>query len=103
MLELIFIIFVGGYCFNLGHKTYNEEKQNKVFCKRNLPLKDVKEYNHFCGKLIMGFAFAALFTMALMIAFQGWMSIVSCVLLIVESIAVVKIYAKKEITFLRRN
>ena len=92
-MDIILLIFVMGTCFTQGYNAYNCEKQNKVFNKRNLPLKDVKEYNHFCGKLIYGFGIAASLTMLLMV-------IVGCVLLLIEAFALVKYYSKKEITFL---
>ena len=99
-MDIILLIFVMGTCFTQGYNAYNCEKQNKVFNKRNLPLKDVKEYNHFCGKLIYGFGIAASLTMLLMVTGDGWMSIVGCVLLLIEAFALVKYYSKKEITFL---
>ena len=99
-MEAIILIVVMGICFTQGYNAYNCEKQNKVFNKRNLPLKDVKEYNHFCGKLIYGFGIAASLTMILMMSGNGWMGLIGCVLLIAESILLVKYYSKKEITFL---
>ena len=99
-MDIILLVFVMGTCFTQGYNAYNCEKQNKVFNKRNLPLKDVKAYNHFCGKLIYGFGIVASLTMLLMISGNGWVSIAACVLLIVEAVVLVKYYSKKEITFL---
>jgi len=64
-------------------------------------LKDVKEYNHFCGKLIYAFGVAAMITFGLMLIFSGWVSLICTILLIAEAYVMVKIYAKKEITFFR--
>ena len=72
-----------------------------MFNKRNLPLKDVKEYNHFCGKLIYGFGVAASLTMLMTMLGIGWMRIAGCVLLIIEAFMLLKYYGKKEITFLQ--
>lgn len=99
-MDIILVIVVIGICFTQGYNAYTCEKQNKVFNKRNLPLKDVKEYNHFCGKLIYAFGIVASLTMILMLSGNAWMSLAACVLLIIESIVLVKYYAKKEITFL---
>lgn len=100
-MEFILLIFVMGTCFTQGYNAYNCEKQNKVFNKRNLPLKDVKEYNHFCGKLIYGFGVAASLTMLMTMLGIGWMRIAGCVLLIIEAFMLLKYYGKKEITFLQ--
>ena len=99
-MDIILMIFVMGVCFAQGYNAYNCEKQNKVFNKRNLPLKDVKAYNHFCGKLLYGFGVVASLTMLLMIVSDGWMKIVPGALMILESMVLVKYYSKKEITFL---
>lgn len=102
-MDLIIYIFVVGMCFTQGYNAYNCEKQTKVFNKRELPLKDVKEYNHFCGKIIYGFGVAAGITFGLMIVFSGWISIIFTVLLVVEAYILVKIYSKNEIKFIRQN
>ncbi len=96
-MDIILVIVVMGVCFTQGYNAYNCEKQNKVFNKRNLPLKDVKEYNHFCGKLIYAFGVIASLTMFFTSGIGGWLG---CILLLVESFAMVKYYSKKEITFL---
>ena len=100
-MEFILLIFVMGTCFTQGYNAYTCEKQNKVFNKRNLPLKDVKAYNHFCGKLIYGFGIAASLTMLLTMIGISWLRIAGCVLLIIEAFILLKYYSKKEITFLQ--
>ena len=99
-MDLILLIFIMGVCFTQGFNAYTCEKQNKVFTKRNLPLKDVKAYNHFCGKLLYGFGIVLSLTMLLMIVSSGWIKIVPGALMILESMVLVKYYSKKEITFL---
>ena len=42
-MDLIIYIFVIGMCFTQGYNAYTCEKQTKVFNKRELPLKDLKE------------------------------------------------------------
>lgn len=101
-MDLIIYIFVIGMCFTQGYNAYTCEKQTKVFNKRELPLKDVKEYNHFCGKLIYGFGVAAMITFGLMMIFSGWVSIICTVLLIVEAYILVKIYSKNEMKYIRQ-
>lgn len=100
-MDVILLVVVMGICFTQGYNAYNCEKQNKVFNKRNLPLKDVKEYNHFCGKLIYGFGIVATLTMMLMLSGNAWLSLLGCVLLLIEAFLLMKIYSKKEIEFLR--
>lgn len=99
-MDMILVIVVVGICFTQGYNAYTCEKQNKVFNKRNLPLKDVKEYNHFCGKLIYAFGIAASLTMFLMVLGNAWLSLAGCILMILEAYGLVKYYSKKEITFL---
>jgi len=101
-MDLIIYIFVIGMCFTQGYNAYTSEKQTKVFNKRELPLKDVKEYNHFCGKLIYGFGVAAMITFGLMMIFSGWVSIICTVLLIAEAYILVKIYSKNEMKYIRQ-
>ena len=102
-MDIIIFVFVGGICFSQGYNAYNCEKQTHVFNKRNLPLKDVKEYNHFCGKLIYGFTVAALLTFVLMWSIPTWGGLIGTVLLIVEAFVLVKIYAKNELKYIRQN
>ena len=99
-MNIIIMIILVGICFNQGYNAYNCEHQNKVFNKSNLPLKDVKEYNHFCGKLMYGFGLTIAVTMFLMVSGNSWVSLVGCVLVIIESVVMIKYYRKKEITFL---
>lgn len=96
-MGVILVMVVIAVCFVQGYNAYHCETQNKVFNKRNLPLKDVKAYNQFCGKLIYVFGFIASLTMIMTSGIGGW---VGCILLLLESFAMVKYYSKKEITFL---
>ena len=102
-MDIILFVVVGGICFYQGYNAYTCEKQNHVFNKRNLPLKDVTEYNHFCGKLIYGFGVIAMITFALMSITSGWVSIIIGVLLLVECYVLLRIYTKNEIKFIRQN
>ena len=96
-MGVFLVMLVIAVCFVQGYNAYHCETQNKVFNKRNLPLKDVKAYNQFCGKLIYVFGFIASLTMIMTSGIGGW---VGCILLLLESFAMVKYYSKKEITFL---
>ena len=100
-MDAIIIGVILAFCFVKGHNTYNLDTQNKVFNKRNLPLKDVKAYNQFCGKLIYAFGVAATLTMMIMMSGNPLISLLGCILLIAEAFVLVKIYAKKELSFFR--
>lgn len=102
-MDVFFYVLIGGICFVQGYNAYTCEKQTKLFNKRNLPLKDVKEYNHFCGKLVYGFGVAAVLTMILvpLIPYVG--SILCTVVLIIEAYALTKIYSKNELKFFSRT
>jgi len=100
-MKTIILILVLGVCFTIGYNTYNSENQNTIFNRRRLALKDVKEYNHFCGKLIYGFAIAATIALFMMLFGVSWVRLAGWVLLVIASVTLVKYYNKKEITFLR--
>jgi len=101
-MATILLVFVGGICFVQGYNAYNCEKQTKVFNKRNLPLKDVKAYNQFCGKLIYGFGIVAVLTLALVPLIPVVGSLLSTILILVEAYFLTKIYSKNEIKFFSR-
>ena len=102
-MDLIIYVFAVGLCFTQGYNAYTSEKQTKVFNKRELPLKDVKEYNHFCGKLIYGFGVAAMITFGMMVMFSGAIfSIIGPILLIIEAYILIKVYSKNEIKYIRQ-
>jgi hypothetical protein len=61
----------------------------------------VKAYKQFCGKLIYAFGVAATLTMMIMMSGNPLISLLGCILLIAEAFVLVKIYAKKELSFLR--
>ena len=100
-MDAIILGIIMAICFIQGHNAYNSETQTKLFNKRNLPLKDVKAYNQFCGKLIYAFGVMATLTVMLMTSGSAIASMAGCILLIVEALVMVKYYSKKEITFLR--
>jgi len=102
-MDIIIYVFAVGLCFTQGYNAYTCEKQTKIFNKRDLPLKDVKEYNHFCGKLIYGFGFAAMITFGMMvISSSAIIAILGPILLIAEAVALIKIYSKNEIKYIRQ-
>lgn len=95
-METILFVFVGFMCLFLGVKTYSSEEQNKVFAKYPVPVKDVTKYNHACGVLILGFGAVAEFTMYMMIATDGIISILFTLGIIAEAFAATAIYRSIE-------
>lgn len=102
MLEIIIFLFVGFLCFSQGIKVYQMEELNKVFTKYPIRVTDVKKYNQFCGKLMIGFGVAAELTLFAMSSSRGWVSLSFTALIIVEAIVIVKIYRKGEKKFLKK-
>jgi len=102
-MDIILFVVVGGICFYQGYTAYTSEKQNHIFTKLNLPLKDVKEYNHFCGKLIYGFGIVAMITFAVIASTDGLISILCMLLLLLEAYVLLRIYSKNEIKFIKNN
>lgn len=95
MESIIFIIGVL-MCFWVGIKAYHNEEQNKVFCKFDMRLKDVTKYNHFCGSLVMGFGAVAGATMIAASMIESTWGKLIVLLIIPESIILMKIYRKGE-------
>lgn len=102
-MDIILFLVIGIICFYQGHNAYTCEKQNHIFNKRNLPLKDVKEYNHFCGKLIYVFGVVAMFTFAGIAITDGWVSFIFMALILVEGYVMLRIYSKNEMKFINQN
>ncbi len=101
-MDVIFFMIIGGVCFVQGYNAYTCKEQTKVFNKINLPLKDVQEYNHFCGKLIYGFGIGALLIYTVMVFTPGWGDLVCAALLVLEAYALVKLYSKNEKKFIKQ-
>jgi len=101
-MNIIIFTVVAIMCFSVGIKEYNSTEQSKIFSKYPIRVTDVKAYNQFCGKLIMGFGVVALITLAAMDVFGGIIGLIMMVLLIVEAIVVMKIYRKGEQKFMKK-
>ena len=91
---LFAVVAIG--CFYIGVREYNATEQSRIFTKYPIRVNDVKAYNQFCGKLIMGFGIAAMFTLMIADVFDGFISLIMVALLIVEGVALMKIYRKGE-------
>ncbi len=102
MLEIILFLVVGYMCFSKGVKTYQMEEQNKVFSRYPLRVTDVKKYNQFCGKLMIGYGVAAVITMFAMTFFEGWINVVLVLSIIVEAYILMIIYRKGEKKFMQK-
>lgn len=102
-MNMIMFVFIGVMCLYVGIKILSSEERNTVYNKRPIEVVDVKKYNQFCGWLTIGFGVVADLTIFLMGSLTGWLSLLCTVLLIVEAIAVVKIYVKVEFKMLKKR
>ena len=102
MLDVIIFCVVGFLCFTQGVKTYQMEEQNKIFTKYPIRVTDVKKYNQFCGKLMIGFGVIAEITLIAMATTEGWISIVLALSIIVDAVILMKIYRNGEKKFLKK-
>ena len=103
MTNLVAFTFVGIMCLYVGIKILCSEERTKVYNRFSIEVEDVKKYNQFCGWLTIGFGVVADITLLLMGNLQGWWSLVCTILLILEAVAVVKIYAKAEKKMLKKS
>lgn len=101
-MEIILFFIIGFSCLTKGVKTYQMEEQNKVFSKYPLRVTDVKKYNQFCGKVMIGFGMVAIITLSLMTLFEDWMKIVPLFMIIAEACIVMKIYRNGEKKFIQK-
>lgn len=101
-MDVILLVFIGTMCLMLGVRVFCAEEQNKIFNKRNLPLKNVKAYNHFCGGLIIGFGVIAEITMYFMVFTNGIASGLFTLAIIVEAILTMVVYQQVEKRMIRK-
>ena len=78
------------------------EEQSKVFTRYPIRVTDVKKYNQFCGKLMIGFGVAAELTLFAMSSSNGWVSVSFTLLIFVEAFILMRIYRKGEKKFLKK-
>ena len=102
-MESIVLALVLVMCLWIGVREYNAEEPSKVFAKYGIQVTDVKKYNQFCGILIIAFGVLASITIALMMAFEGLVTVVFFALIILESYVVIKVYQKGEKKFLKKR
>ncbi len=102
-MDGILFVFVGVMCLYVAVKTISSPERNKVFNKRPIDVVDVKKYNYFCGALIIGFGVAADLTILAMSYTTGLISTLCTLGVIVEALAVVYIYNKFELRFLKKR
>lgn len=91
-MDIVIFAFIVCICFGQGAKVYNSEEQNKIFSRYPIRVKDVKQYNHQCGMLIMGFGFVAAATFLVMMLFEGWISLLLMGVIIVEAFVTMRLY-----------
>lgn len=92
-MESMLFVFIGAMCLMLGVRVFWAEEPNKVFTKQRLKLKDVKQYNHLCGALIIGFGVAADITIYFMVSSEGLLSTLFTLVIIVEAVITMVIYS----------
>lgn len=102
-MDVILMVFIGFMCLGLGIRVYNSEEQAKIFTKYPIQVTDVKGYNHFCGALIIGFGVVAEITLSFMISYDGLLSGLLTLLIIVEAFIVMAIYRAGEKKFLKKK
>lgn len=102
-MDLILLLFIGGTCAYVSAKILSSDERNKVFNKFPIQVEDVKKYNKFCAKLVIGFGVAAVVTMFCTYLIGGWVSLVGTLLLIVEAYVAMKIYNKGEKKMLKKR
>ena len=103
VMGIILFVVVGYLCISQGIKTYQMKDLNKVFSKYPIRVKDVKEYNQFCGKLMIGFGIVAEITLVAMLSTKGWVSVVIGLCIVLESVILMKIYRKREKDFIEKK
>ncbi len=91
-VDIVIFVFIVCICFWQGAKAYNAEEQNKVFSKYPIRVSDVKQYNHQCGMLIMGFGVVAGGTFLMMMVFGGWVNLVLMAAIFLEAFVTIRIY-----------
>ncbi len=95
---------VGVACFWMGLKTYYDEtKPCKVFSKYPIGVTDVKGYNRFCAKLIVGFGIAAMLTMIITSMIPGIIGSIAILIMIPEGLLLMKIYRDGEKKYTRKR
>ena len=102
-MAFIVFLFIGGTCVYVASKIMSSEERNKVFNKFPIQVENVKEYNNFCAKLVIGFGVAAEATMIGGQMIGGIFSLLSTVLLILEAYITMKIYSKGEKKMLKKR
>lgn len=102
-MDVIVLVFVGVMCMYQGVVTFHAKERNRVFTKLPIEVVDVKQYNHFCGGLIIGFGVVAEITIFFVCTTQGLLSIAFTLLIIVEAFLTVAIYRKVEKKMLKKR
>lgn len=92
-MESMLFVFIGAMCLMLGVRVFCAEEPNKIFTKQKLQLADVKQYNHLCGALIIGFGVVADITIYFMVYSEGFLSTMFTLVVIVEAILTMVIYS----------
>lgn len=96
IMGLILLVIIGVMCIGQGVRAYSSEEQNRIFTRYPIKVKDVKEYNKFCGALMIGFGIAAEITLFIMLNTTGILSTLLTLAVIAEAFIVLFIYRKKE-------
>lgn len=100
---MVLYVAIGFICIMAGMRVFMDEEQTKVFNKRKLPLKDVKQYNHACGVLIWGFGAVAEVTCYVCLTNEGLWANLMPLYILVEAVVLMKLYFQVEKKNIKNN
>lgn len=100
---MLIIVFVGVMCVYVAVKIFTATERTEVFNRRPIEVTDVKQYNRFCGRLVVGFGVAAELTLTVGILFGGAVSLICIALMLLEAYIVLRIYGKNEIRMIKKR
>lgn len=102
-MDMIVLVFVGAMCLYQGVVIFHAKERTTVFNRRPIEVEDVKQYNQFCGGLVIGFGVAAEITILFVCATKGLLSIALTMLVIAEAFLTVFLYNKMEKKMLKKE
>lgn len=102
-MDVVILVFVGIMCAYAAVTVFNSKERTQIFNSRPIEVTDIKQYNRFCGRLIIGFGIAVEITIFIAFALGGIVSIICTIAIVVEAFLVLKIYSRNEIKMLKKR
>lgn len=99
---MIFELFVGLICLGGFYKAWTDPNQTKFFNQRDLPIKNIKKYNHSCALLILVFGIVAEIIM-IGSALLGDGGVLMTIGIVAEALILCVVYAKMEKKYVREG